>query len=106
MAWKVKTKMEQKVEFICEWRTQKYSISELCRAFNISRPTAYKLIHRYQSYGIEGLEIADRPYQSKIPAWFKKKMKSGQNGHQNMDFILFTPITTMRPDLNEAYFKL
>ena len=55
MAWKVKTKMEQKVEFICEWRTQKYSITELCRAFNISRPTAYKLIHRYTNYGIEGL---------------------------------------------------
>lgn len=55
MAWKVKTKMEQKIEFICEWRTQKYSISELCRAFNISRPTAYKLIHRYQTQGIEGL---------------------------------------------------
>lgn len=55
MTWKVKTKMEQKIEFICEWRTQKYSISELCRAFNISRPTAYKLIHRYQTQGIEGL---------------------------------------------------
>ncbi|MDW7691350.1 IS481 family transposase [Flammeovirgaceae bacterium SG7u.111] len=55
MAWKVKTKMEQKVDFICEWRTEKYSITELCRAFNISRPTAYKLIHRYLNYGIEGL---------------------------------------------------
>ena len=51
MAWKVKTKMEQKVEFICELRTEKYSITELCRAFNISRPTAYKLIHRYLNYG-------------------------------------------------------
>lgn len=55
MAWKVKTKMAQKVEFICEWETQKYSITELCRAFNISRPNAYKLIHRYTNYGIEGL---------------------------------------------------
>ena len=55
MAWKEQTKMEQKVEFICEWRTQKYSIAELCRAFNISRPTAYKLIERFENSGIEGL---------------------------------------------------
>nr|WP_169933966.1 integrase core domain-containing protein [Nonlabens sp. Ci31] len=48
--------MEQKVEFICEWRTQKYSITELCKAFKISRPTAYKLISRFEKDGIEGLK--------------------------------------------------
>ena len=55
MTWKVTTTMEQKIEFICEWRTQKYSITELCNAFGISRPTAYKLIHRFQNEGVEGL---------------------------------------------------
>ena len=55
MAWKVKTKMEQKVEFIYEWLTQQYSITELCRSFEISRPTAYKLISRYERMGISGL---------------------------------------------------
>ncbi len=55
MPWKETTTMEQKVEFICEWRTQKYSITELCKAFNISRPTAYKLINRFQNEGLEGL---------------------------------------------------
>jgi len=55
MPWKETTTMEQKMEFICEWRTQKYSITELCKAFEISRPTAYKLIHRYENYGMEGL---------------------------------------------------
>jgi len=54
--------MEQKVEFICEWRTQKHSITELCKAFNISRPTAYKLISRFEKDGIEGLKE-----QSKAP---------------------------------------
>jgi transposase InsO family protein len=56
MPWKETTTMEQKVEFICEWRTQKYSITELCKAFNISRPTAYKLISRFEKDGIEGLK--------------------------------------------------
>jgi transposase InsO family protein len=56
MPWKVTTTMEQKVEFICEWLTQKYTITELCRVFEISRPTAYKMISRYKNLGIEGLK--------------------------------------------------
>ncbi|MTI29205.1 helix-turn-helix domain-containing protein, partial [Xanthovirga aplysinae] len=44
-----------KVEFICEWLCGKYTVTELCKAFEISRPTAYKLIRRYESRGIEGL---------------------------------------------------
>ena len=55
MPWKETTTMEQKIEFICEWNSQKYSISELCRAFEISRPTAYKLINKYEKFGLEGL---------------------------------------------------
>lgn len=55
MPWKDTTTMEQKVEFICEWLTGKYKISELCRGFGISRPTAYLLIGKYEKYGIEGL---------------------------------------------------
>ena len=56
MPWKVTTTMEQKVEFICEWLTQKYTITELCRVFEISRPTAYKMISRYEKSGVEGLK--------------------------------------------------
>ena len=56
MPWKETTTMEQKIEFITEWRSAKYSISELCRAFDISRPTAYKYIERYQREGLNGLQ--------------------------------------------------
>lgn len=66
MVWKVRTKMEQKVEFICEWITGSYTITELCRAFDISRPTAYKMINRYENFGIEGLkEKSSKPRDSK-----------------------------------------
>jgi DNA-binding MarR family transcriptional regulator len=54
MPWKVKTAMEQKIEFTCEWRTGKYSIRELCRSLEISRPTAYRLIDRFERLGFEG----------------------------------------------------
>jgi len=52
MPWKETTTMEQKVEFICEWLTEKYTITELCNAFEISRPTGYRLIHCYEKLGI------------------------------------------------------
>lgn len=62
MPWKNTTTMEQKIEFICEWLTNKYTITELCNGFEISRPTAYKLINRYEKQGIEGLrERAKKP---------------------------------------------
>jgi len=55
MPWKNKTTMDQKIEFICEWLSEKYSITELCEYFEISRPTAYRLIQRYEQNGIKGL---------------------------------------------------
>ncbi len=56
MPWKETTTMEQKIEFICEWRTGKYTITELCKGFEISRPTAYRLINRFEKQGFEGLK--------------------------------------------------
>ncbi|MCB2218291.1 MAG: helix-turn-helix domain-containing protein, partial [Desulfobulbaceae bacterium] len=55
MPWKETTAMEQKIEFITEWRSGQFAITELCRAFGISRTTAYKYINRFQEKGIEGL---------------------------------------------------
>ena len=55
MPWKDTTTMEQKVEFICEWLSQKYTITELCEKFGITRPTGYRIIGRYEKEGIEGL---------------------------------------------------
>jgi transposase InsO family protein len=68
MPWKESTTMEQKIDpmaigFICEWRTGKYSITELCRAFEISRPTAYRLIDRFEKLGFEGLKEQSRSPQ-------------------------------------------
>lgn len=60
MPWKNTTTMEQKIEFICEWRTGKYTITELCKSFEISRPTAYKLISRFEKQGFEGLKKHSR----------------------------------------------
>lgn len=63
MPWKDLTIMEQKIEFVCEWKTGKYTITELCKHFNISRPTAYKIIARFENEGYEGLrELSKKPH--------------------------------------------
>ena len=72
MPWKETTTMEQKIEFICEWRTGKYTITELCKSFGISRPTAYKLISRFEEKGFEALRE-----QSRAPG--KHPNATGQN---------------------------
>lgn len=93
MPWKETTTMEQKIEFICEWRTGKYTITELCQNFEISRPTAYKIINRFEEIGFDGLrELSKNPrnhpnetsenivngildLKKKHPRWGAKKIK-------------------------------
>lgn len=60
MPWRETTKMEQKIEFINEWRSGRFTISELARHFDISRPTAYKWIKRFEKEGLPGLEEKGR----------------------------------------------
>ena len=60
MPWKETTTMDQKIEFICEWRTFKYTISDLCKAFGISRPTGYKLIRQFEKDGFESFRKQSR----------------------------------------------
>lgn len=50
--------MEERNEFIAEWLKRERPITELCRAFEISRKTAYKWLERFRENGKAGL--ADR----------------------------------------------
>jgi transposase InsO family protein len=51
-----KSAFEQRVEFIHEWSKGEESLSGLCRQYQISRPTAYEWIARYEAEGVHGLE--------------------------------------------------
>ncbi len=55
MPWKETTMLEQKLEFINEWQVGNFTLPELYREFEISRPATYKYIKRYQLEGVEGL---------------------------------------------------
>jgi len=55
MPWRSQSAMDQKVDFINEWKSGKYTFSGLCKAFGIARSFGYTLCARYQKEGLEGL---------------------------------------------------
>jgi transposase InsO family protein len=56
MPWKTEvTTMELKAEFVQMADQPDANMSKLCRRFDISRPTGYKWLRRYQQNGLEGL---------------------------------------------------
>ncbi len=101
MPWKETTTMEQKIEFVCEWRTGKYTITELCKNFEISRPTAYKLIDRFEQQGFEGLREHSRtprkhPNKTKeniINGILKIKKKHPRWGAKKIERLMFNDFT-------------
>ena len=101
MPWKETTTMEQKIEFICEWRTGKYTITELCKNFEISRPTAYKLINRFEKQGFEALKEKSRtpkyhPNATKeniVDGILKLKKKHPRWGAKKIKKLLFNDFT-------------
>jgi len=71
MPWKETTKMELKAEFVMLADQPNANMSQLCRRFDISRPTGYKWLRRYRAEGLAGLaERPRRPHSSpnKTPA--------------------------------------
>ena len=60
MPWEQTSAMDQRVKFIADCLSDRYSKSELCRAYGISRPTAYKWINRYHESKAEGFKELSR----------------------------------------------
>ena len=104
MPWKETTTMEQKIEFICEWITGKYTITELCKSFEISRPTAYRLIDRFEKKGYEGLREQSRiprkhPNETKeniVQGILKLKEKHPRWGAKKIRFYCLTTLQKIR----------
>ena len=57
MPWKDRTVMDERIRFVARL-LEGESMALLCREFNISRKTGYKIFDRYKECGLEG--ISDR----------------------------------------------
>lgn len=67
MPWKETSMLEQRIQFILEWKNRIQNVASLCRLFGISRQTGYKLIRRYLAAGkdVRALEnLSRRPKRS------------------------------------------
>jgi len=59
MPWQETTSMDQRMRFVLDLTSCRYTITELCRLYGISRKTGYKWARRYGEQGLDGLR--DRP---------------------------------------------
>src|SRR5215471_6637306 len=65
MAWKTMDVQEQRVRFVVAAARGEKSLTALCREFEISRPTGYLWLKRYQQTGVAGIaEKSRRPQRS------------------------------------------
>ena len=52
--------MKERVKFIGLYSEEEWTMAELCRHFDISRKTGYKIVKRFQRDGLSGLEDRSR----------------------------------------------
>jgi len=60
MPWKETSPMDQKIQFIADFSKKRFSVTELCERYEISRKTGYKWIERYVEDGPGALEDLPR----------------------------------------------
>ena len=65
MSWRETSPMEQRLEFVREFESELFTMTELAAQYGISRKTAYKWLERYDADGALGLcDRSRRPHQS------------------------------------------
>lgn len=104
MPWQEVSALSLKYEFVTFAQQEGCNISQLCKSYNISRKTGYKLLNRFNELGAEGLlDLSRRPHHSplkspetveaaivalreKHPAWGGRKLKSRLEtlGHEDV----------------------
>src|SRR5712672_4076909 len=99
MAWGMKEIREQRVRFVVAASRREKPLAQLCREFEISRPTGYVWLKRYREQGLAGLEEHSRkprlsPMQTagaleervielrrRWPDWGARKIKKRRRAH-------------------------
>jgi putative transposase len=65
MPWREMSPMEQRLEFVREFKTELFTMTELAAQYGISRKTGYKWLERYEADGTLGLsDRSRRPHAS------------------------------------------
>nr|WP_259665515.1 helix-turn-helix domain-containing protein [Rhizobium bangladeshense] len=81
MPWKETSVMEERLRFVAQL-LEGEGMSDVCRAFGISRKTGYKIFNRYKDDGLEALtDRSRRPvrYANQLPEPVEAMRTSGSN---------------------------
>jgi transposase InsO family protein len=119
MPWQEVSTLALKYEFALLAQQEGCNISLLCKSFEISRKTGYKILSRFSELGAEGLlELSRRPHNSPLksadaietaivalreehPAWGGRKLKARLEalGHQDVPAASTITAVLRRNDL-------
>ena len=65
MPWRARSSMDERLQFVCDYQRQLFTMTELCERYGVSRKTGYALIARYEAGGARGLTpCSSRPHRS------------------------------------------
>src|SRR5438094_10671961 len=65
MPWRETSPMEQRLEFVREYATGLFTMTELAGQYGVSRKTGYKWLEQYEAEGVLGLrDRSRRPHHS------------------------------------------
>ena len=84
MSWKETNVFEERNKFITGYYCYGFSMSELCKAFGVSRRTGYKVVQRYEEEGIEGLydkSSAPRHHPNETDAKVVRQLLDAKHSH-------------------------
>ena len=65
MGWAVKDKRDQRIGFVIRARSGKETMSQLCREYEISRPTGYLWLKRYRESGDNLASVVEKSRRPK-----------------------------------------
>jgi len=75
MVWKERSRVDERVLLIGEYLKGDRTMAELCRAFGVSRKTAYKWLGRYNEDGPSGLADRSRARSRILAVWSNSSSK-------------------------------
>jgi transposase InsO family protein len=84
MPWEVSGVVEKRKQFLAEYATGEWTMSDLCRAHWITRPTGYAVLRRYAQAGQCGLEEqsrAPRRHPNQTPAEIEAQVLALRRKH-------------------------
>lgn len=84
MPWKETCAMDERMKFIADYLKEEWSLSALCRHYDISRKTGYKWLARYQAEGPSGLidrQRAPKRHPNEVPKMLQDRIVAFRAEH-------------------------